>query len=106
VLGSLVALAALVVHRSALPWGLLLALVTTFAVPWWLLRSSAPRTAGSYVVGWLALLGLAVTGRPEGDFVVAADAPGYALLVAGLVLVLVGVVSFPRTRARLGGAVR
>ena len=52
-LGALVALASVAVHRSAFPFGLLLAVVTTYAVPWWLLRSTRPRTAPSFVAGWL-----------------------------------------------------
>ena len=63
-------------------------------MPWWLLRSRHPRTAASYAVGWLAVLAVAVTGRPEGDFVLGSDLDGYALLVGSLGLVVVGIVSF------------
>jgi peptidoglycan/LPS O-acetylase OafA/YrhL len=79
------------VHRGLLPLGLLLALAATFALPWRLLRSRVPRTATSYAVGWLAVLLLALVGRPEGDYVVASDLPGYVLVAAGLGLVAVGV---------------
>jgi hypothetical protein len=99
-LGLVVSLGALVVHRSAFPLGLLLALVSSLGVPWWLLRSGSPRTAVSYVVGWLLLLGLAVIGRPEGDYVLAADVRGYGLLGGGFVLVAFGVVSFAGGRGR------
>ena len=91
-LGLLVAVASVAVHRTAFPLGLVVALTTTFAVAWRLLRSSGPRTAASYVAGWLAALLLAVLGRPEGDFVLASDLPGYALMVAALPLVVVGLV--------------
>jgi uncharacterized membrane protein len=91
--GAATGLAAVTVHRSAFPLGLLLALVTTFAVAWRLLRSSRPRTAGSFVLGWLVVLGVVLAGRPEGDYAIAADLPGYALLAAGLVLVVVGLVA-------------
>lgn len=93
VLGAAVALAAVAVHRTASPVGLVLALASTFAVPCWLLRSVRPRTAASYVVGWLVVLGLAVDGRPEGDYALAGDTAGYALLGSGPVLLLLGVVA-------------
>ena len=87
--GVLVGVASVAVHRSAFPLGLLLAAVTTYAVPWWLLRTSAPRTATSYAVGWLVVLGVVVAGRPEGDFAIAQDLKGILLLVVGLGLVAV-----------------
>lgn len=93
-LGALVGLTTVLVHRSMLPLGELLALATSFAVPWWLLRSRRPRTAGSYVVGWLAVLVLLVAGRPEGDYVVAGDVRGYLLLAAGFAMIVVGIVAF------------
>jgi Family of unknown function (DUF6113) len=92
--GVLVAIGAVTVHRSAYPLGLLLAVATTYAVPWWLLRSPHPRTASSYVLGWLAAFAVVVAGRPEGDYALAQDVRGYALMLAGLGLVVVGVVAF------------
>ena len=88
----LVALAAVAVHRGLFPLGLLLAVVTTYAVAWWLLRSRHPRTASSFVMGWLAMFAVVVTGRPEGDYVLAQDLRGITLMVAGIGLVVVGVV--------------
>jgi hypothetical protein len=102
VLGVLVAVAAVGVHRSVPPWGLLLAVATTWAVPWRLLLSRWPSTAASYVVGWLGLFVLVVVGRPEGDYALAGDLAGYALMVAGFVLVVVGIVALAgssRTRS-------
>jgi hypothetical protein len=96
--GAAVALAAVLVHRSVFPLGLLLAVATTFAVPWWLLGSARPRTAASYVVGWLVVLALVVAGRPEGDYALSSDVEGYAMLGAGLLLVVVGVVSIAGRR--------
>jgi len=93
VLGVLVALAAVGVHRSVPPWGLLLAVATTWAVPWRLLLSRWPGTAASYVVGWLGLFALVVVGRPEGDYALAGDLRGYSLMAAGFVLVVVGIVA-------------
>jgi hypothetical protein len=98
-LGALVSLASLLVHRSLLPLGLLAALAASYAVPLWLLRSSRPRTAGSYVIGWLAVLVVAVVGRPEGDYVVAGDVPGYLLLAGGFGLIVVALVSFAGGRS-------
>ena len=94
VVGAAVALASVVVHRSDFPVGLLLGLATTFAVPWWLLTSARPRTAASYVVGWLAVLALVVEGRPEGDYALAGDVGGYAMLGAGFLLIFLGIVAF------------
>ena len=90
--GVVTALAAVAVHRELFPGGLLLALGTTFAVMWWLLRSRWSRTAASFALGWLVLLGVVLAGRPEGDYAIAADLPGYALLASSLVLVVAGLV--------------
>jgi hypothetical protein len=92
VLGVLVAVASVVVHRTSFPLGLVLALVTTFAVAGWLLRSRHPRTAASYAAGWLATLLLVLLGRPEGDYALVSDLPGYALMLAGLPIFVVGLV--------------
>jgi hypothetical protein len=89
--GVLVAAAAVAVHRVLLPLGLLLALAATLALAWRLLHSRFPRTATSYAVGWLGVLVLALAGRPEGDYVLASDVPGYVLIGAGLALVAVAV---------------
>ncbi len=98
VAGAAVALAAVLVHRSVFPFGLLLALAASFAVPCWLLTSARPRTAASYVVGWLGLLGLVVGGRPEGDYLLADDVGGYTMLGAGLLMVVLGIVSLAGRR--------
>jgi hypothetical protein len=92
-LGVLVALAAVGVHRSLFPLGLLLAVATTWAVPWRQLRSAWPRTAASYCAGWLAMFALVLAGRPEGDYAVAGDLAGYALMATGFLLVVVGIVA-------------
>jgi len=93
VLGGAVGLASLLVHRDAFPLGLLLAVATTLALSWWLVRSTRPRTGASYSLGWLAVLTVAVLGRPEGDFVVAYDVAGYTLLACALAEVAAAVVS-------------
>jgi hypothetical protein len=98
VLGLLVSLASVAVHRSAFPLGLALAVVTTYAVAWWLLRSAHPRTATTYVAGWLAAFAVVLRGRPEGDFVLAQDLKGVLLMVAGLGLVAIAAAGLPGRR--------
>lgn len=95
-LGATVALSSVAVHRSELlgvPAGLLLAVGASGMLA--LVLRSIGRVGASYVVGWLVLLGLALTGRPEGDFVVASDLRGYGLMAAGLALVVLGVTALP-----------
>jgi hypothetical protein len=94
-LGALVSVACVVVHRTAVPFGLLLAVVTTFALVWFLDRRAAARAVASYGLGWLAVLVLVVAGRPEGDYAVAQDLPGYLLLATGLAVLLVTLVVLP-----------
>ena len=96
VLGLAVALAAVDVHRigpSGLPWGLVLAAAASAATAWWLRGSRAPRTAASYGAGWLVLFTVVVIGRPEGDYALAADLRGYAMMVLALVVVAISVSS-------------
>lgn len=97
VVGLSVCLAAVLAHRSSPPWGLVLVLVTSFAVPGRLLASRFPRTAGTYAVGWLAALVHVLRGRPEGDYLLSSDALGYTLLATGLVMFAVGLVAFTRS---------
>ena len=99
-LGVLVALAAVGVHRSLFPLGVLLAVAATWAVPWWQLRSPWPRTAASYCLGWLGMFAVVVAGRPEGDYALAGDLAGYSLMAAGFALVVVGIVSLGRSSRR------
>jgi hypothetical protein len=98
VLGLLVSLASVVVYRSAFPLGLVLAVVTTYAVALWLLRSTHPRTATTYVAGWLAAFAVVLRGRPEGDFALVQDLKGVLLMVAGLGLVAIGAAGLPGRR--------
>jgi hypothetical protein len=100
VLGAVVGLAALAVHRDVFPLGLVLAVATTLAVSWWLLVSAHPRTATSYSLGWLVVVAGAVLGRPEGDFAVAADVAGYTMVACAAGEVLAAVVSLATRRGR------
>ncbi|MGA9746113.1 MAG: hypothetical protein WBQ50_01530 [Nocardioides sp.] len=95
-LGATIALGAAAVHRVSavgLPLGLVLAVGASVATAWHLRGSDRPRLASSFCLGWVAVLGLAVRGRPEGDFVVAGDVPGYVVMGTGFVLVAFGVAS-------------
>ena len=92
-LGVAVALGTVAVHRSVFPLGLLLGLGATFAVVGWLLRFGDRRLTASYAAGWLAVFVLLLLGRPEGDYVLAADLDGYTLIAGAFVMVAVGVVS-------------
>lgn len=93
-LGAVVALSAVVVHRVdalGLPVGLALGGLASLYTAWHLRRGAAPRTASSYCLGWVAVLGAVLAGKPEGDFVLASDASGYALMGVGFLLVGYGV---------------
>ena len=95
-LGALVGVAATAVHRVAvlgIPAGLLLAVAGSLLTARHLRRGPLPRSAAAYALGWVVVVGLALAGRPEGDYAVAADVPGYVLMGTGLVLVALGVAS-------------
>ncbi|HQR25619.1 MAG TPA: hypothetical protein PLP61_01160 [Nocardioides sp.] len=93
-LGVVTGLATVAVHGSG--WGLALGLAatlaTTLALPrgWW--------TRLPFVVGWVGFVGFATVPRPEGDYLIAADVPGYTLLATGLVLVVLALVTLPAPR--------
>jgi F0F1-type ATP synthase assembly protein I len=63
------------------PWGWFLAVVglsaAVFALPAGTLRHG-------FGVGWLAVLGLAVLGRSEGDWAIVSNAAGWGLIVVAL----------------------
>ena len=97
VAGVAVSIAAVSTHRSVvldLPLGLILGLAATFAAVW-AMREVLRRLASSFALGWIVAFGFAIVGRPEGDFAVASDLRGYALMAAALGVVAIGVASFP-----------
>ena len=96
VLGVVVALGTVAVHRSVFPLGLLLGLGTTFAVVGWLLVSPDRRLTASYAAGWLVLFVLLLPGRPEGDYAIRQDVPGYALLAIAVLVLGFGLATLPR----------
>ena len=95
-LGALVGLASVAVHRVALlglPAGVLLAVVATLGTAWHVRRGGVPRSAATYCLGWVAVVGIVLNGRAEGDYAVAGDLPGYTLMGTGFLLVAFGVAS-------------
>ena len=107
--GAVVALGAVAVHRSMLmqvPWGLVLALATTFAVLRALHHTGLRTLGATYTLGWLVVCGAAVLGRPEGDYVLAGDLRGYGLMAGSFALCVLGVASLAPARVsrRVGPA--
>lgn len=100
VLGAVLGLASLLVHREALrgggvalPWGLLLGLGTTYAVITALSTTSAGvRGSAGCGVGWFLLVLAAQRSRPEGDFLVAGDWLGTSFVLGGMAVVAMAVV--------------
>lgn len=85
-----------VVALHPIGWGLAFGLVATgaavAALPagWW--------SRLAFVVGWDLMVGWLTFPRPEGDYVISQDVPGYLVLGAALVLVIVGIGTLPRPR--------
>lgn len=99
--GTGTAVAAIAVHRSGAAW-LALAVTASFGVAWALRSTDTPRLGAAFCLGWLVALGFAIAGRPEGDYVLAGDAAGYALMATGFGLVVLGVTSLGRGPAGSG----
>lgn len=90
--GAAVSVCTVLLHDYA--WGLALGLVTTAALmvalpPGWWARLA-------FAIGWVGLLWVATSERPEGDYLVSSDLSGYALLVAGMVVLAAGFVGLAR----------
>ena len=99
--GAATAVAAIAVHRSGPVW-LALAVVASLAVGWALRSTGTPRLAAAYCLGWLVVLGYALAGRPEGDYVLASDGAGYVMMTTGFLLVVLGITSLGRGEVRPG----
>lgn len=98
VVGAVTGLATVAVHDVwwGLAWGAAAAVATLLALgrgPWGLV----------YVLGFDGLVGFLIPTRPEGDYVIASDAHGYALLGLGVLLLTASIVRLPR-RVRRGAA--
>lgn len=98
-LGAVVSLCALAVHRSGPAW-LVVAVVASLGAAWVLRGTGRPRLAASYSLCWLVVFGVAVAGRAEGDYVLATDLAGYTLSVVALALVVLTVSVLPGTKPR------
>lgn len=90
--GAVTGIATVAVHE--LSWGLVLALAATGAAvaalpPGWWSRLA-------FVAGWDAMVGWLTFPRPEGDYLISQDLPGYTVLGAALVLLIVGIATLPR----------
>ncbi len=90
--GAVTGVASVAVHQRW--WGLVLVVLavgaTVLALPpgWW--------ARPPFAVGFGAVLGLAMTPRDEGDYLIAGNATGYALLGLGLLAFLIAVATQPR----------
>jgi hypothetical protein len=90
--GALTGVAAVMVYQRS--WGLPLVVATlaatTFAIPpgWW--------TRLPFALGLTVVLGLAMTERGAGDYLVVANTRGYLLLGLGLAVALTAVTTLPR----------
>lgn len=87
VLGVAVAVCAVLLHGYL--WGLALALATTAAVLV-ALPGGPPRLC--FAAGWVLVLAVLTPTRTEGDYLVAGDVSGYALLISGLLVFAAGFV--------------
>jgi hypothetical protein len=106
-LGGLVGLAALVVHRDAvwvgavpLPWGAVLAVATPTAIGIALRRR--PALLLGFLGGWLLIIWAAIGGGPGGDFLLMNDVLGWGFLGANLLIF--GIVMFAAGAARRADA--
>ncbi len=93
--GAATGLAAVALHGRW--WGLLLATAATLAAllalpPGWWSRLA-------FAVGWTGFVGWILNPRPEGDYAIAQDLAGYALLGVGLVVLVLGLATLPRPAA-------
>lgn len=87
--GAVTGFAAVV--ASGRTWGLLLAVVATVLS----LAALPPRawTRSPYALGWVLPVGLAILGRPEGDYAIGDNARGYGFFALTMAVVVTGVVA-------------
>ncbi|MCW2764318.1 MAG: hypothetical protein JWO11_277 [Nocardioides sp.] len=92
VIGAAVGLATVALHE--LSWGLPLAAaavgLTMFALPagWW--------TRLPFAIGLVGLVGWLTIPRPEGDYAIGSDVPGYVLISLGVAVIVAAVTTLPR----------
>ncbi|GAB3851230.1 hypothetical protein GCM10028801_00360 [Nocardioides maradonensis] len=86
-LGGAVSLFTVALHGY--PWGLALGLMTTAAT---MVALPGGWARMPFALGWSALVVYASQVRPEGDFVIAQDVAGWAVLVAAVVVLIAGMI--------------
>lgn len=91
--GAATGLAAVLLHQSWV-W-LVAALVAALAAVWALPRRGARM---ALALGWGIVVLRASLGRPEGDFLVASDGSGWALLAGSFAVLMVALVLGERAR--------
>ena len=99
-LGAATALATVAVHGHW--WGLLLGLAATAASEVALPAGWTRRVA--WAAGWVAMVGYLAVPRGEGDYVIAGDLAGYAVLITAAAVALSALATLPgrsSMRARL-----
>lgn len=99
VLGAAAAVLGLFAHRLMsplggvdLPWGLALSLLCAFTLVCAAGAVAGASAAACAAGGWVLCMLLALNGRPEGDYLLAADGAGQGYLWGGLATVAVGFV--------------
>lgn len=91
VVGVGTGIASIALHEKSWGWFLL----TVVAPLSFTLALRAGWLRSSFAAGWIALVYLALQGRPEGDYAVMSTPRGYLLLGFGLLLIVVSVVTLP-----------
>lgn len=94
VIGVVVGVASAAVHATW--WGLPLAIAATATTAY--VAPAGWRARIPFVLGWAAVVGLLSVPTSEGDYLIAGDVSGYALLGFGVVLVVTGFVTLPPPR--------
>ncbi|MEU8202558.1 DUF6113 family protein [Streptosporangium sp. NPDC049046] len=84
------------------PVSAVVCLALLFAIPYGAGRMTHGKSAAvAFVAGWALITMIWISGRPEGDLVIANDLSGYLYLYGGLAAVTVGIMLSPS--ATLGG---
>jgi len=94
VVGLVVGVASAAVHATW--WGLPLAIAATATTAY--VAPAGWRARVPFALGWAAVVGVLSVPTSEGDYLIAGDVSGYALLGLGVVLVVAGFVTLPQPR--------
>ena len=96
VLGVGTGLASVALHEFW--WGLLLGVVATLATLVWLPPGWWSRLP--FALAWAGLVGSVISPRPEGDYAIRQDLPGYVLLGIAVLALGFAVATLPRPGSR------